>query len=139
MLINEYMHGKKERYDNYATHAINNIYFIRVIFLSNYCLMRPLHSLSSLGTCKVIYPKCYKNYLYTLTHEMSLVWSGMPAFSWPNLLVVSKTCETVCFQLFDIWWSGLDKMNDFKSISRMRVFHFSKINRSLFLVDLKVR
>ena len=51
-----------------------------------------------------------------------------------NLLEVWSLCATIGFQLFDIWWSSLDKINDFKAISRMVFFRFGEINKSWFLV-----
>ena len=68
--------------------------------------------------------------LKTFCRILVLGW-GMPIFSWPNLLVVFKMCAAICFQLFDIWLSSLDIINDFKPISRIAFFHFCEINRSL--------
>ena len=45
-----------------------------------------------------------------------------------------SVCAAIPFQLFDIWWSSLDKINDFKAISRTVFFHFGEINKSLFWV-----
>ena len=36
-----------------------------------------------------------------------------------------------------IWWSSLDKINDFKAISRIVFFRFGEINKSLFWVFSK--
>ena len=63
--------------------------------------------------------------------------SGTQFFSLSNLLVVSKACATIRFQLFDIWWSSLDVINDFKAISKIAFFRFGEINRSLFWVFTK--
>ena len=59
--------------------------------------------------------------------------SGTQFFRRSNLL--PRSLEFVCddpFQLFDIWWSSLDKLNDFKAISRITFFRFCDINKSLF-------
>ena len=45
-----------------------------------------------------------------------------------------KLCLTIHFQFFDIWWSSLDIINDFKAISRMVFFRFGEINKSWFWV-----
>ena len=60
--------------------------------------------------------------------------SGTQFFSLSNLLVVSSSCAALCFQLFDIWWSTLDILNDFKAISRIGFFRFGEIKTSLFWV-----
>ena len=39
--------------------------------------------------------------------------------------------------IFDIWWSSLDIINDFKAIFRMEFFRFGEINKSLFWVFSK--
>ena len=65
-----------------------------------------------------------------------LAWakqSGTQFFSVSNLLIVSKTWLAIRFQFFDIWWSSLDMINDFKAISRIVFFCFGEINRSFFL------
>ena len=60
--------------------------------------------------------------------------SGTQFFSLSNLHIVSNACATIRFQLFDIWWSSLNKINDFKAISRMEFFCFGEKNISLFWV-----
>ena len=42
------------------------------------------------------------------------------------------------FQIFDIWRSSLDIMDDFKLIFRMVFYHFGEINTSLFLLFFKL-
>ena len=58
-------------------------------------------------------------------------------FSLSNLLIVLKTCPAIHFQLFDIWWSSLDIIIDFKGIFGIVIFHFGEINKSLFWVFSK--
>ena len=54
-----------------------------------------------------------------------------------NLLVVWSSCATIHFQLFDIWWSSLDKINDFRAISRMVFFRFGEIINIMILSFVK--
>ena len=75
-------------------------------------------------------------WIYKLFAEI-LSWaeqSGTQFFRGSNLLLVWSSCATIRFQLFDIWWSSLDKMNDFKAISRIVFFRFGEINKSWFWV-----
>ena len=52
--------------------------------------------------------------------------SGTQFFSLSNLLVILSLCAALFFQLFDIWWSSLDILNDLKAISKIGFFHFGK-------------
>ena len=54
-----------------------------------------------------------------------------------NLLVVSSSCAAIHFQLFDIWWSSLDKVNDFKAVCRIAFFRFGEINSIMILSFIK--
>ena len=56
----------------------------------------------------------------------------------PNLLIVSKSGPANSIQILDIWWSSLDITDDFKLISTMAIFHFSEINKLIFLVISKI-
>ena len=49
-------------------------------------------------------------------------------FSTKNCLLLGKQF------IFDIWWSSLDIMDDFKLISRTVFLRFGEINKSWFLV-----
>ena len=53
--------------------------------------------------------------------------SGTQFFRRSNSLVVSSLCAAICFQLFDIWWSSLDKTNDFQAISRIAFYRYEQI------------
>ena len=78
-------------------------------------------------------------WVYKLFAEI-LSWaeqSGTQFFSLSNLLIVSKTCLAICIQLFDIWWSSLDIINDFKAISRMVFFRFGEIINIMILSFVK--
>ena len=48
-----------------------------------------------------------------------------------------SSCATIRFQLFDIWWSCLDKENYFKAISRMVFFRFGEIINIMILSFVK--
>ena len=50
---------------------------------------------------------------------------------------VWSSCATTRFQLFDIWWSSLDKINDFKAISRLVFFRFGEIINIMMLSFVK--
>ena len=52
-------------------------------------------------------------------------------------ILVLSSCAAISFQLFDIRWSNLDKIDDFNPISRTVFFRFGEINKSLFLVFSK--
>jgi hypothetical protein len=54
-----------------------------------------------------------------------------------NLLVYSKSGLEPFFKFFDIGWSTLDIMNDFKPISKKKYLHFGEINQSLLFVFVK--
>ena len=41
------------------------------------------------------------------------------------------------FQIFDIWWSSLDIMDDFKLISRTAIFHLGEINNIMIFSFVK--
>ena len=41
------------------------------------------------------------------------------------------------FQIFDIWWSSLDIMDDFKLISRTVIFHLGEINNIMIFSFVK--
>ena len=76
--------------------------------------------------------------LKTFCRNPVLSWAIRYSVFQPVKFVTSlSSCAALCFQLFDIWWSSLDKMNDFKAISRMAFFRFGEINRSLFWVFSK--
>ena len=60
--------------------------------------------------------------------------SGTQIFSLSNLLVVSSSCAALFFQHFDIWWSTLGIIDNFKAISRTVFFHFGEIDKSWFWV-----
>ena len=49
-------------------------------------------------------------------------------------ILVLSSCVAISFQLFDIRWSNLDKIDDFNPISRTVFFRFGEINKSLFWV-----
>ena len=61
-------------------------------------------------------------------------WTNGPQDNWSprtigpqNLLVVSKSIMEPFFQFFDIGWSTLDIMDDFKPISKKNLFAFRQI------------
>ena len=58
-------------------------------------------------------------------------------YSLSDLLLVSSLCTAIPFQLFDIWWLSLDKMNDFKAISRIVFFRFGEIINIMILSFVK--
>jgi hypothetical protein len=65
-------------------------------------------------------------------------WTNGPLDNWSpwtigpqSLLVYSKSGLEPFFQFFDIGWSTLDIMNDFKPISKKHYLHFGEINQSL--------
>ena len=63
-------------------------------------------------------------------HVLSLkTFCQNPVLSWAIRYIVSSLCAMICFQLFDIWWSSLDTINDFKAISRIVFFCFGEINK----------
>jgi hypothetical protein len=68
-------------------------------------------------------------------------WTNGPQDNWSpwtfgpqNLLVFSKCGLRPFFQFFDIGWSTLDILNDFKPISNKKYLRFGEINQSLFFV-----
>ena len=90
---------------------------------------------------------CYWAWSTPWGHVLSLkTFCRNPVLSWairysvfqPVKFVTSlSSCAALPFQLFDIWWSSLDKINYFKAISRIVFFRFGEINKSLFWVFSK--
>ena len=73
--------------------------------------------------------------LKTFCRNPVLSWAIRYSVFQPVKFVTSlSSCAALPFQLFDIWWSSLDKINDFKAISRMVFFRFGEINKSWFWV-----
>ena len=78
-------------------------------------------------------------WVYKLFAEI-LSWaeqSGTQFFRGSNLLLVWSSCAAIRFQLFDIWWSSLDKIDDFKAISRVVFFRFGEIINIMILSFVK--
>ena len=76
--------------------------------------------------------------LKTFCRNPVLSWAIRYSVFQPVKFVTSlSSCAPLPFQLFDIWWSSLDKINDFKAISRIGFFRFGEINKSLFWVFSK--
>ena len=80
-------------------------------------------------------------------HVLSLkTFRQIPALSWAirySVFQPAKFASTLqkllatFFQIFDIWWSILDIMDDFKLISRMVIFHLGEINNIMILGFVK--
>ena len=57
-------------------------------------------------------------------------------FAYGKSMSVQKSTGTYIHSIHyvDIWWSILDKINDFKAIFRIVIFFFGEINKSLFCI-----